>query len=316
MPFQGIQNAVMFVLQLLGFVSLSALLFTVVLSENMHRHTVFFNFLWAHLLYTSVTIFTDVVEYLAFTETEKTLGVATMLDTLIDSVRFIALTATLNLVIHLWFEMRAAFRCVNARITKLRTFMLLITPYFMGIVPLCLLFDVNETRSNFLLKAMAYLQLSLVILMCLWDILLVVTFCSYRRIFRRVHMVNIMTISLLMRLSVFCLFRLLYTVIFMTWIALLDRDPNSNGTLIMEDTTNIGESLHPLVAFLLLGLQRDVLQVWFPCIHFGAPQTCTTGSNWALDKEVRLAIHEDVPPPESLPDIQDMLNKRHSGTLM
>ncbi|KAF8516787.1 hypothetical protein JB92DRAFT_2909183, partial [Gautieria morchelliformis] len=188
MPLQGI-NAVVFVLRLLGFVSLSALLFTVILSEAMHRHTVFFNFVWTYLLYTSVMIFSDVVQYMSFTQTEKTLDVGTILITLVNS---------------LWFEMRAAFSSVNAWATKLRTFMLLITPYCMGIVPFSQLFDINQTRNNLLLKAMDYLELSLVILTCLWDILLVVTFCSYRRIFRRVHMVNIVTISLLMRLSVFC----------------------------------------------------------------------------------------------------------------
>ncbi|KAF8510259.1 hypothetical protein JB92DRAFT_449738 [Gautieria morchelliformis] len=273
MPLQGI-NAVMFVLRLLGFVSLSALLFTVILSENMHRHVVFFNFV--ELLDRQLLRRLgkrDVVVYVAFTQTEQTVGVAMILNTLVDAVRLIALTATLNLVIHLWFEMRAAFSCVNTWTTKLRTFTL---------------FDINQTRSNFLLKAMNYLQLSLIILTCLWDILLVVTFCRCRRIFRRVHMGNIMAISLLMRLSVFCLLRFLCAVILMTWIALFDRNPNSRATLMVEAMSNIGESLYPLIAFLLLGLHCDILRVWFPCIHFGAPQTCTTRSNWALNKE---AIH-------------------------
>ncbi|KAF8510242.1 hypothetical protein JB92DRAFT_447095 [Gautieria morchelliformis] len=296
MPLQGI-NALTFVLQLLGFVSLSALLFTIVLSENMHRHTVFFNFVWVHLLYSSVTIFADVVEYMAFTQTEQTLGVNMILNTLTNSVRLIVLTATLNLVLHLWFEMRAAFSRVNAWTTNLRTFTLLITPYFMAMVPL--LFDINQTRSTFLLKAMNYLGLSLISLTCLWDIILVVKFYSCRRIFRRVHMGNIMAISLLIRLSVFCLLQLLCAVILMTWIALRDRNPDSHLTLIVEVISNIGQSLYPLVAFLLLGLRRDILRVWFPCIHFGAPQTCSTGPNWALDKEVRLAIHEDVALTES-----------------
>ncbi|KAF8510245.1 hypothetical protein JB92DRAFT_447852 [Gautieria morchelliformis] len=179
-----VQHAVMFMLHLLGFVSLSALLFTVVLSENMHRHAVFFNFVLTYLLYTSVWIFVDVVA-LAFTQTEQTLGVSMMFDTLVNSVRLIALTATLNLVMHLWFEMTAASSCVNAWIPKLRTFTLQITPYLMGIVPLCLLFDINQTRSK---NALYYLEISLVILTCLWDILLVVAFCRYRRIFRRINM--------------------------------------------------------------------------------------------------------------------------------
>ncbi|KAF8510256.1 hypothetical protein JB92DRAFT_2941265 [Gautieria morchelliformis] len=62
MPLEGIQHAVMFMLHLLGFVSLSALLFTVVISENMHRHAFFFNFVWTYLLYTSVWIFVCVLQ--------------------------------------------------------------------------------------------------------------------------------------------------------------------------------------------------------------------------------------------------------------
>ncbi|KAF8499399.1 hypothetical protein JB92DRAFT_2981625 [Gautieria morchelliformis] len=167
--------------------------------------------------------------------------------------------------------MRAASSCVNAWTTKLQSFTLLITAYFMGMVPL--LFDINQTRSNFLLKAMNYFGLLLISLTCLWDILLVITFCSCHRIFRRVHMGNIMAISLLIRLSVFCLLHLC-GIILMMWIALRDRNPNSHLTFIVEVISNIGESLYPLVAFLLLGLQHDILRVWFPCIHFGAPQTC------------------------------------------
>ncbi|KAF8522677.1 hypothetical protein JB92DRAFT_2827544 [Gautieria morchelliformis] len=104
-----------------------------------------------------------------------------------------------------------------------------------------------------------------------------------------------MTISLLMHLSVFCLFRLLFAV-----------NPNSNVTLIMADITNLGGPLFPLVTVLLLGLQGDILQVWFPCIVFSAPQTCTTESNQALDKEVLPIPNEDVAPPESLPDMHDI----------
>ncbi|KAF8510272.1 hypothetical protein JB92DRAFT_2941473, partial [Gautieria morchelliformis] len=78
----------LFVLRLLGFVSLSALLFTVVLSENIHRHAVFFNFVWAYLLNMSVfMIFSNVVAYMAFTQTEQTLGVSMILNTLNNSVR-------------------------------------------------------------------------------------------------------------------------------------------------------------------------------------------------------------------------------------
>ncbi|KAF8482310.1 hypothetical protein JB92DRAFT_3035421 [Gautieria morchelliformis] len=211
-------------------------------------------------------------------------------------MRLVALTATLNLVIHLWFQMRGAFSDAKAWTTKLRTFV-------------CQLFGISPTHSNNLLRAMDYVDLSLVVLTCIWDILLVVTFVSYRRIFRQVNMGSVMSLSLLVRLSVFCSFRLLFAVILATWLGLLDTNPDSNATMIMEDIMDIGESLFPLLGFLLLGLQRDILQVWFPCIHFGAKQTRSTPSqaesNWALDTEV-LAIHSDVAPPESLRDMKDI----------
>ncbi|KAF8516600.1 hypothetical protein JB92DRAFT_2909476, partial [Gautieria morchelliformis] len=105
-------------------------------------------------------------------------------------------------------------------------------------------------------------------------------------VFRQVNMGSIMSLSVLVRLSVFCSFRLLFAVILATWLGLLDTNPDSNATMIMEDIMSIGESLFPLLGFLLLGLQRDILQVWFPCIHFGSKQPRSTPSqaesNWAL----------------------------------
>ncbi|KAF8522512.1 hypothetical protein JB92DRAFT_2887365 [Gautieria morchelliformis] len=179
----------------------------------------------------------------------------------------------------------------------------------MGLVPLCQLFDISPTHSNNLPKALDYVGLSLLVLACIWDILLVIKFVSYRRIFRQVNMGSIMSLSLLVRLSVFCSFRLLVAVILTTLVSLLDTNPDSNATMIMGDIMSIGESLFPLLAFLLFGLQRDTLQVWFPCIHFGAKQTPPPPSqaepNWALHMEV-LPIHSDVAPPESLRDVQDI----------
>ncbi|KAF8482322.1 hypothetical protein JB92DRAFT_3035569 [Gautieria morchelliformis] len=163
----------------------------------------------------------------------------------------------------------------------------------MGLVPLCLLFDFTPKVLNLRLKAMDYVVLSLVVLMCIWDFLLVITFVSYRRMFQQVNMGSIMNLSLLVRLSVFCSFRLLFAVILVMWFGLFDTNPDSNATMIMADMTDIGESLFPLLGFLLLGLQRDILQVWFPCIHFGAKQTRSTRSqaesNSALDED--LSIH-------------------------
>ncbi|KAF8460141.1 hypothetical protein JB92DRAFT_3075580 [Gautieria morchelliformis] len=161
----------------------------------------------------------------------------------------------------------------------------------MGLVRLCLLFDFTPKVLNLRLKAVDYVVLSLVVLTCIWDILLVITFVSYRRMFRQVNMGSIMNLSLLVRLSVFCSFRLLFAVILVTWFGLFDTNPDSNATMIMADITDIGESLFPLLGSLLLGLQRDILQVWFPCIHFGAKQTRSTRSQ----TESNSALDEDLP---------------------
>jgi hypothetical protein len=55
-------ETVMFVLRLLGFVSLAVLLVTVVLSQNIHRDTAFFNLVWTYLLYTSFMVFRCVLQ--------------------------------------------------------------------------------------------------------------------------------------------------------------------------------------------------------------------------------------------------------------
>ncbi|KAF8499488.1 hypothetical protein JB92DRAFT_3217119 [Gautieria morchelliformis] len=103
------------------------------------------------------------------------------------------LTATLSLIIHLWFQMRGAFSDAKAWTMKLRTFA-------------CQLFGISPTHSNNLLRAMDNVDLLLVILTCIWDILLVVTFVSYHRVFRQVNMGSIMSLSVLVHLSVFCSF--------------------------------------------------------------------------------------------------------------
>ncbi|KAF8516617.1 hypothetical protein JB92DRAFT_2909636 [Gautieria morchelliformis] len=133
----------------------------------MRRHSVFFNFMWTYLMYTAVMIFTNVVLYMAFTQTgDETIGVDMILNTLVNSMRLVALTATLNLVIHLWFQMRGAFSDAKAWTTKLRTFAvryhtfypewmsielrqkLLVTPYLMGIVPLVSFWELSFRHAR------------------------------------------------------------------------------------------------------------------------------------------------------------------------
>ena len=50
-------DVTLFVLRLLGIATLSPLLITVVLSEKVNRHPIFFNFLCSYLIYASVTAY-------------------------------------------------------------------------------------------------------------------------------------------------------------------------------------------------------------------------------------------------------------------
>ncbi|KAF8510377.1 hypothetical protein JB92DRAFT_2940383 [Gautieria morchelliformis] len=291
-------DATLFALRLFGFVSLSALVITVILADQVHRHALFVNFMCTYLLYTTVMVFNDVV-FWALTQKQDRLGVVLVVNAMVDSMRLIGLTATFNLVLHLWFQMKTVFHNENIRTAKLRTFALLVTPYFIGIVPVCELIYLNPAQYNRLLRGISYLELALVILMSIWDVLLLVRFCRYRRIFRRADMGGVMSVSVLTRLNIFCLFRLIFTITVAVDIALTDRDPNSHATLIAEDATSVGESLFPLLAFLLLGLQRDVLQVWFPYFKFNARQDSSVESNWALD--TKPIVGQNAP----LPDMQE-----------
>ncbi|KAF8505191.1 hypothetical protein JB92DRAFT_2966067 [Gautieria morchelliformis] len=252
---------------LLGFISLSALIITVILAEQVHRHPLFVNFMCTYLLYTTAMLFIDAIGW-ALTQSQKGLGVALVVSSMTDSLRLIGLTATFNLLIHLWFQMRTAFHNENKSTAKLRTFALLVTPYLIGIIPVCELIYVNPAQYNGLLEGVSYLELAMVILTSIWDVLLLVTFYRYRRIFRQADMGGIMSVSLLTRLSIFSFFRLFLSIIVAVNITLTSRDPHSHATLISGDVSFVGESLYPLLAFLLLGVQRDVLQVWFPHFKF------------------------------------------------
>ncbi|KAF8492311.1 hypothetical protein JB92DRAFT_1238096 [Gautieria morchelliformis] len=119
-------EATLFALRLLGFVSMSALIITVILADQVHRHPLFVNVMCTYLLYSTVMVFNDVV-IRALTQNQYGRGLALVLNfTMVDSMRLIGLTATLNLVLHLWFQMKAAFHNENTRTAKLRIFALLL----------------------------------------------------------------------------------------------------------------------------------------------------------------------------------------------
>ena len=94
----------------------------------------------------------------------------------------------------------------------------------------CQLFYTSLSHYIFDFKLVGYIELCMITLTSLWDgqfsypllypyytadvspVLLLVTFYRYRRVFRQVNMHEVMTLSLLIRLFVFCMLRLTFTV--------------------------------------------------------------------------------------------------------
>ncbi|KAF8586643.1 hypothetical protein K439DRAFT_938510 [Ramaria rubella] len=175
-----------------------------------------------------------------------------------------ALTSTLNLVIHLWFTMRTAFHNETPEIEKLRSLILLVSPYIMGLVPLAELSYRSASQYNLEFTIVGGFELAMVIASLIWDILLLFTFYTHRRIFRRVEMHRTMSLSLLIRISTFCFFRLVFTVVLLVDLGETTNGHSSASLVALGNISDVAESIYPLLGFCLLGTQRDILQVWFP----------------------------------------------------
>ncbi|KAF8586627.1 hypothetical protein K439DRAFT_1631516 [Ramaria rubella] len=290
----SVQGSIILAVQLLGLASLSALLVTVIVSQ-VHRHPVFVNFLCTYVLYGATTAFTHAVQS-SLTPEDYSRGVVLMIIVLVDSVRMIALTSTLNLVIHLWFTMRSAFHNESARVEKLRTVMLLVSSYTMGLVPLIELSYRSQRHSDVVMNIVSYLELAIGIITLVWDILLLLIFCNNRRVFKRVHMCGIMTFSLLIRISVFCVFRLVFAAIFLVKLGVVVGKPHSRAIPILGIMVGVTESLYPLLTFCLLGTQRDILSVWFSCLNSDLRRDSAMLSNMALHTDI--VAEEHVSPPD------------------
>lgn len=253
-----------FVLQCLGFFPLLAFLFTVFLSTRVNRHPVFISFVYTWVLYSGLLNFAAVASLTTGSE-ESVFEVI-----LLDVLWMTAQVSTLNLVIHLWFTMRAALHTESARAKKLRTVLLVVTPYLFGLLPM-----VEYAHAGFdflrgnIYHGSGYAELALIIITSLWDAVLLVTFWRQRRILRRANIREVVSLYLLTKIFVFCLYRLTIGVLYI-WGTI---DFSKSGTFEPADLSfNIGpgieiaESFYPLLVFCLLGLQRDILHVWFPCV--------------------------------------------------
>ncbi|KAF8587093.1 hypothetical protein K439DRAFT_869764 [Ramaria rubella] len=117
-------------MQLLGFISLSSLLATVVLSRRVNRHILFINFVFTFVLFNAERTISDITFFFVTTSEATEFSLQLIFGILDGCTGLIALTSTLNLVIHLWFVLRAAFYTETARAEKLRTFISYLPTYW------------------------------------------------------------------------------------------------------------------------------------------------------------------------------------------
>ncbi|KAF8586628.1 hypothetical protein K439DRAFT_937546 [Ramaria rubella] len=178
--------------------------------------------------------------------------------------------------------MRAAFHDVPMQVERMRTVMFLVSPYVMGIIPLMQILYKNQTHPNLAMDIVTYFELAISTVTVVWDILLVFTFYNNRRVLKRVNMCGIITSSLLIRITAFCVFRLIFLIILlMKWLPFASKlDARSVSTL--GTMAYFLEAFYPLLGFCLLGTQRDILNIWFPCLISSTRHGSTTSSSVAL----------------------------------
>jgi len=262
-------NLTIYGLQSLGFILLFALLLTIFLSKKVKRHPVFINFLCTWVVYSGLQSFIDV----GFLIADK-LAVARVLQ---DSLHMTAQVSTLNLVIHLWCTMRAALHVESAPTERLRTLLLVVSPYLVSLIPLG---EFNQGTLGLRMELFVdYAEVSLLVLTVLWDVILLIMFWRRRRILRLAKLPEVMSLSLLTRILVFGLYRLVVGVLVLTdellqrrfhqFLASKKHPALFHLLLRIEDASDVIESLYALLIFCLLGLQRDILQIWFPCLWKG-----------------------------------------------
>ncbi|KAF8494801.1 hypothetical protein JB92DRAFT_2994913 [Gautieria morchelliformis] len=227
-----------------GCALLCVLVVTVSLSETLHRRDpVVNNFLYTWIMMSALTSF----------DTLATLAGRDIGDSILIEVResvfiSISIVSTLNLSIHLWYIMRSAFHQSSARTKKLRTLGLVITPYICGLVPLYGLH--SDDVGNFLFGGLVHI---VAILTPAADAVLLFYYWRwYRKTTEAIP--GVISFSFFTRLLAFSLYQLPYISLFA-----------SSSFFQAYEAFEIFQNLFPLLAFCVVGLHKDILQLWFPC---------------------------------------------------
>jgi len=258
-------------------VFIAALLFTVNLSETIHRHPVFINLLATLVMYSSVGTYARLAEIswatakpgimkgYAHNNTIPPPGLDMandMSDTVFDLFQTalqdilwtITQIATLNLILYVWFTMRSTLRADSARLEKRRTAFLIVMPYIFGSIPLIELIPSAGIYGDI---TISIVQVTLILLTSAFDIVVLISFLRRRRLMKRVNVQDVTSFAVVVKLLIFSLYGVVLSAI------LLAAGIAGSPSLIF--ISQIAQSFSPMLAFLLLGLGRDILDVWLPC---------------------------------------------------
>jgi len=218
------------------------------LSKRLHRRDpVVNNFLYTWILLSALASF-DQLAVIGQCNLGDTTAVREQV------LELITLISTLNLSIHLWCIMRAAFHQSSPQTRKIRTSLLVISPYLIGLLPLIAIF--NPDAGNEIVGLFSILVCTITPVM---DLVLLVYYWRWYRKVRKAKMKGVMSISFFVRLLAFSTYQLAY-ILFLGLGASLQSVLWSTGFKIVQN-------LFPLLAFCVIGLHKDILTFWFPCLH-------------------------------------------------
>ncbi|KAF8508863.1 hypothetical protein BU17DRAFT_70659 [Hysterangium stoloniferum] len=125
-------------------IPLAAILLTICLSDTVHRHPVFVNFILVSVFY-SASLFVSDMAYMTLPKDITTEhGIGMMVDNREYSLTIAFILSSMSLLIHLGFLMRSAFHQELPRTAKARTVVLIILPYILSFLPIGMFFEGEE----------------------------------------------------------------------------------------------------------------------------------------------------------------------------
>ncbi|KAF8512550.1 hypothetical protein BU17DRAFT_69206 [Hysterangium stoloniferum] len=284
-------------LQVLGFILLALLLFTIQIATENGRHPLFINFLVTWVMYSAFSTYYLLGVFTIPQLEQQASGYTTMIGTQYDIFGLMPLVSTLNLVIHVWFMTWNSLSRSPKFLDRYWTPILLATPYLAGLIPLLKLWSlIGDT-------ALTYIALGTMMLTTLMDVLLLIILFSNHRLVR--HAARTFRSA-----PIACESR--KDVVYLTKFVLFLPPLALNEAIFIPRILYID----PLIVFVLFGLHRDILRFWFPCISPLALRRATDSES--IDSVTGIftsngQIVYDIGPLEPVESLHEIVTERRTA---